>query len=339
MDHAGLAAVIKAKAAGAAHLHELTQDLDLDAFVLYSSMSGVWGGGGQGGYAAANACLDALACLRRSRGLAATSIAWGLWAGEGMGQGDGGERMQQRGLRTMAPSLAITAMPQAVAESQACLAVVDVDWSRFAPSYMWARQWPLLNEIPEAHEALETASTGPDGDTADGPPDVARRLASLPEGERHPFLLEVVRSEAAAALGYASADDVQPGRAFRDLGFDSLTAVELRNRLTVATGLRLPATLVFDYPTPTVLADHLRAGILQENPVGALSIFEELDRFEAALSSVAADEEIRNDLTERLRGMVSRFNDSRDSSRDVVIRRLQSASPDEVMDFIDNELN
>ncbi|HEV3288311.1 MAG TPA: beta-ketoacyl synthase N-terminal-like domain-containing protein, partial [Streptosporangiaceae bacterium] len=238
----------------------LTQDLDLDAFVLFSSIAATWGSGGQGGYAAANAYLDALAAQRRDRGLAATSIAWGLWAGEGMGQGESGERLRRRGLRAMAPGHAITAMRQAIGESHACLTVADVDWSRFTPVYTWARRWPLLEEISAAQQALE-AGDGAPGD-AGVKPGLAQQLADMTETGQRRLLVDLVRSEAAVVLGHASAEAVPAGRAFRDLGFDSVTAVELRNRLAAVTGLRLPATVAFDYPAPEVLADWLRGQLL-----------------------------------------------------------------------------
>ncbi|MGW3233798.1 type I polyketide synthase, partial [Kitasatospora sp. NPDC001095] len=264
---AELAANAQAKIAGARHLDELLGDTELDAFVLFSSNAGVWGGGGQGSYAAANAGLDALARMRRERGLTATSVAWGAWAEGGMSDGTAGEQMRRRGLVPMDPELALTVLRQALEQDETFLAVADVDWQRFAPAFAAARPRPLIAEVPEALAAL--AADAGAGAGADGGSPLLRKLTGLPAGDRDRVLLDLVRSEAAAVLGYGSAAEVDPARAFRELGFDSLTAVEVRNRLNAATGLRLPATLVFDHPTPAALAALLRTELLgaEDEPV------------------------------------------------------------------------
>ncbi|GLZ29075.1 hypothetical protein Lesp02_12650 [Lentzea sp. NBRC 105346] len=227
-----------AKVDGAAHLDELLGDVD--AFVLFSSNAGVWGAGGAGPYAAANAYLDALAEHRRSRGLKATSIAWGAWGAGGMAAGAGGDRARRRGMRDMAPELAITALAQALDDDETFLSIADVDWERFVPTFTALRPSPLLAEFSE---------------------DVVEETAvALAETE----LLDLIRSEAAAVLGHPSKDAVPARRAFRDGGFDSLTAVELRDRLSRVLGVRLPATLVFDHPTPAVLAAHLSGSVATE---------------------------------------------------------------------------
>ncbi len=255
-DLSELATVAGGKAAGAAYLDELLADTELDAFVLFSAVASVWGGR-QGAYAAANAYLDALAQQRRARGQAATSIAWGLWAGAGMGEGAGGEQLQRYGLREMAPELAVAAMRQAVEHGDTQLTVADVDWERFAPVFTITRPSPLIGDLPEVQRVLEVSAEPAETASA-----LTRRLAGMSEADQRSAVLEVVRREAAAALGHASADEIEPARAFQDLGFDSLTALELRNRLGAVTGLRLPATLVFDYPTPAVMAGYLRAAAL-----------------------------------------------------------------------------
>ncbi|UED87202.1 type I polyketide synthase [Streptomyces profundus] len=255
-----LAEVLAAKAVGAGHLDELLGERELDAFVLFSSIAGVWGSGGGGAYAAANAFLDGLAERRRARGLAATSIAWGPWAGGGMAveEGDG---LRRRGLRALEPRLAVAALQRALDENQTLLTVADVDWSVFAPAFASARTRPLFDELPAAREALATpAATGHGSE-------LAARLAALPAAERERQLVTLVRAEAAAVLGHADAEAVAAGRAFRELGFDSLTAVELRGRLSAETGLPLPATLIFDHPTPTALAGHLLAELLGQATV------------------------------------------------------------------------
>ncbi|WP_449657206.1 type I polyketide synthase [Streptomyces boetiae] len=265
MAPAELVAVAAAKATGARHLHELTAHLDLSAFVLFSSVSGVWGSGGQAAYAAANAYLDALAQHRRAAGLPATSLAWGPWAEGGMATDHGAEEhLRRRGLNAFRPERALAALKAALDREETAEVVADVDWARFAPAFTIGRPSPLLAALPEARAALAARA---DREEAEGPapspaskgdvPPAVRRLAGLPPEERQEALTGIVQAEAAAALGHPSPQAVDPERAFRELGFDSLTAVDLRNRLRVATGLRLPATAAFDHPTPAALAAHL----------------------------------------------------------------------------------
>ncbi|MFD0417098.1 type I polyketide synthase [Streptomyces sp. NPDC127108] len=268
MTATDIAEVFGAKTAGATHLDELLDGDSLDAFVLFSSNSGVWGGGGQGAYAAANAYLDALAEARRARGLTATSVAWGLWAGGGMAGDDGAEHLRRRGLAAMTPERAVAALAQAVAYDETFLAVADMDWERFAPSFTSVRPSPFIGDLPEVRRALaEPEATSADKKGASGS-EWADRLADLSTPEQERLLLDLVRAQAASVLGYAGAEAVEPTRAFRELGFDSLTAVEVRNRLAAATGLKLPTTLVFDYPTSAVLAGHLRTQLVGEQDAG-----------------------------------------------------------------------
>ena len=246
-----LSVVLGAKAAGAAHLDELTRDAGLERFVLFSSVSATWGSGLQPGYAAANAFLDALAGQRAARGLAASSVAWGPWGGGGMARGESGQQLARRGLRLMDPEQAAAALAAVLDSGETLVTVADVDWERFVPPFTVRRPSPLIAALPEAAAVLAAArdAAGPAG----GSP-LAAELAGLPAGEQARKLAALVRAETAAVLGYPGPGAVDPGLPFRDLGLDSLTAVELRNRLAAATGLRLPATLVFDYPTPDALA-------------------------------------------------------------------------------------
>ncbi|RSN32712.1 polyketide synthase [Amycolatopsis sp. WAC 04169] len=251
---AELADALAAKAGGAAHLDELLEGTELDAFVLFSSNAGVWGGAGQGAYGAANAALDALAERRRARGLPATSVAWGLWGGgSGLAGQDDVDRLRRLGLAAMDPALAVSALVQAVSHDETFVAVADVDWARFAPGFALARPRPLLDALPEVREALSADTAGQGGS------EFAAGLLAAPEADRARIVLDLVREQAAAVLGHGGAAAVEPDRAFRDLGFDSLTAVEVRDRLAAATGLRLPATLVFDHPAAAALAGHLVA--------------------------------------------------------------------------------
>ncbi|MCA2219418.1 type I polyketide synthase [Jidongwangia harbinensis] len=249
---ADLAHAAIGKVTGARHLDELLGDRTLDAFVLFSSIAGIWGNAGGGAYAAANAHLDALAADRRARGLAGTAIAWGPWAEVGMAtRGATGDQLRRRGMTPMPPAAAVSAIAGAAGTDDAGHVVVHIDWSRFTPVFTAGRPAPLLDELPQTGE--EDAS-GP----ARGANPLLDELSLLPAPARLTRLTDLVRAEAAAVLGHDGPGQIGTGRAFRDIGFDSLTAVELRNRLQRATGLRLAATLVFDHPHPEALAAHLR---------------------------------------------------------------------------------
>ncbi|MDX3187239.1 SDR family NAD(P)-dependent oxidoreductase [Streptomyces sp. MN03-5084-2B] len=324
------AQVLAGKVAGARHLDELLGDTPLDAFVLFSSISGIWGAGGQPAYAAANADLDALAAARHARGLAATAVSWGPWADGGMAQGAPEEHLRRRGLPALAPDTAITALGQAVADGDPQLTVADVDWARFAPAFSVSRARPLLTGVPEAANAMAPAEK-PVGEAA-----YPKLLAETPPSEHADVLTGAIRREAAAVLGHSGTGEVGPHRAFRELGFDSLTAVELRDRLATASGLRLPATLVFDYPTPATLAAHLLAGLA---PEGGSSLLDELDRLETALATADTEGDDHAEVAARLQAVLARWSDRRRSEPAVTAaQQLSDASADELLDFIDNEL-
>ncbi len=252
--------VLAPKAHAALHLHELTRGADLSAFVLFSSIAGTWGSGGQGSYAAANAFLDALAADRCAQGLPATSVAWGAWAGEGRiagtarEAGEAGEILRRHGIGAMAPELAIEALQGVLLREETAVAIADIRWETFAPVFALARPRPLIEDLPEVGAVLGAAGGHRDAAAAS---EMRRRMADTPAEKRGQAMLGVVRTEVARVLGHPSASEVDAGRTFKALGFDSLLAVELRNRLDGATGLGLPATLIFDYPTPAVLAEHL----------------------------------------------------------------------------------
>ncbi|WP_373305652.1 type I polyketide synthase, partial [Streptomyces inusitatus] len=258
--------VLRAKAVSALHLHELTGELgiELDAFVLFSSVTGVLGAGGQGNYAAANAYLDALAEQRRADGLAATSLAWGPWADGGMAADDALDaRMRREGMPPMSPDSAITALEQAVGSTDAALTVADIDWDRFSSIVTAVRPQPLIADfVAGAEGAAAVTGRGAVVTGADVMDTVVGQLAGLTEAEQGRELLGLVRTHVAAVLGHEGSDAVGAERAFKELGFDSLTAVELRNRLGAATELRLPATLVYDYPTSAALAEYLRGELV-----------------------------------------------------------------------------
>jgi acyl transferase domain-containing protein/acyl carrier protein len=250
---------VRAKITGAQHLDELLGATPLEAFVLFSSATGVWGVTDQGAYAAANAHLDALAQRRRASGLAATSIAWGAWDVFGSDTAEG-SWLRRRGLAFMPLELASAALRLALDHDETCVTIADVEWDRFLPVFTSAGPRPFFDELPEYRRL-------------DEPPDEprqsswTRRIIGLPERERDRVLRELVCAEAAAVLGHGDASEVDADRAFRELGLDSITAVELRNRITAATGLTLPATVVFDHPTARAIAEHLHT-LLGAQPVG-----------------------------------------------------------------------
>ncbi|MGW1996291.1 type I polyketide synthase [Embleya sp. NPDC001921] len=255
--------MLRAKVDGALNLHELTADLDLGAFVLFSSLAGLLGGAGQADRAAADAFLDALAQDRHARGLTATALAWGPWAEAGGPAGEPAEadptRTARAGIVPMASDLALALFDTARGSGEALVVPARIDTGALRTGPVA----PILRGLAPA-PARRAASA----DTAAAGPSPAQRLSGLSAADQEEFLLDLVRAHVAVVLGHGSAGAVDPDRAFRDLGFDSLTAVELRNRLTADTGLRLPATLVFDHPTPVDLARRLRADLAPE-PVDA----------------------------------------------------------------------
>ncbi|MFH9001517.1 type I polyketide synthase, partial [Streptomyces rimosus] len=257
-------AVFHAKAASALALHDLTRDRDLAVFALFSSSSGAVGNAGQANYAAANAFLDALAEQRRAQGLAATSIAWGVWGGDGMAADQRAADVARRtGIRPLDPDLAVVALRRAVLDGRPTEVVADIERDRFVRSFTAVRPSPLLGEPAAAgHPAADGAGEDATGDA------LREKLAGLSPAKRSEAVLDLVRTRAAAVLGHPTADAVGADRAFRDLGFDSLSAVELRNQLGAATGLSLAATLVFDHPSPAGLAAHLLGRLVPEAGTG-----------------------------------------------------------------------
>ncbi|MET8981212.1 SDR family NAD(P)-dependent oxidoreductase, partial [Streptomyces sp. NPDC004539] len=255
---ADLAQSAAGKSDGARHLDELTAGLDLDAFVLFSSGAAVWGGARQAAYAAANAHLDALAATRRARGATATSVAWGSWAGGGMVDAATQRVFDRLGVRAMDPDTALTALFDAVGAGDTALTVTAMDWPVFAAGYRAARHRPLLDDLPEA---------APTEAVPDDAPGLAAKLTPLTDRDRDRHLVHLVRAAAAAALGHPDPEAVTATGAFRELGLDSVTAVDLRNRLTAATGLTLPSTLAYDHPTPAAVAADLRTRLHLDTPL------------------------------------------------------------------------
>ncbi|EFL20214.1 type I polyketide synthase, partial [Streptomyces sp. C] len=319
LDAGRLAAVLRPKADAAALLHELTRDLDLTAFVLFSSAAGVIGGPAQGNYAAANAFLDALAQHRCAQGLPATSLAWGLWDEASGMTGHLSEedvaRMARSGMVAFSPAEGLALLDAGTADGTPLLVPVRLDQAAL-------RTMAAGHTLPALARGLVRVSARRTVESADGAGGsaLARRLTALSPDDQLRTLLDLVRTHAAAVLGHSTADAVGAEKAFKELGFDSLTAVELRNRLGGATGLRLPATIVFDHPTPSSLARQLRTALIGDTgtePRGAE---------DAPLTAPAADGD-----PVVIVGMACRFPDGVDSPE--ALWRLVDAEGDAIGAF------
>ena len=257
-DAGQLERVFAAKAAGAWNLHELTREAELSHFSLFSSIAGTLGSPGQGAYAAANCFLDALAAERRAAGLPATSIAWGLWGAETAMASRLGEadlaRMGRIGIEALTAEQGLALFDAALALPRPFLAAARFDRAAL-------RAQAAAGVLPALLTGLVPASPRRPASS------LATRLATVPEAEREEHVLDLVRSEVATVLGHGTAKSVGPGKAFKELGFDSLAAVELRNRLKASTGVRLASTAVFDHPTAAALAAHLLSEVAAGGPV------------------------------------------------------------------------
>ncbi|QFG20255.1 type I polyketide synthase [Actinomadura sp. WMMB 499] len=336
------AAAVAAKVDGARALAEVFDEAGepLDALVFFSSIAGVWGSGDHGAYAAANAHLDALAQWRRARGLPATSIAWGVWDvfDDPAERAIVEERSTRYGLPLLDPGLALAALGRTLDRDETFAAVADVDWAAFLPLFSAARPTRLADEIPEAREAADRRAD----DTSDEAATALRaRLADLDETGRGRLLVDLVREHAAAVLGHGAPGAVERDRAFREMGLDSITAVELRNRLGAATGLRLPATLVFDHPSADALAAHLAARL---SPDGAAEspALDGLRALEDACAGLAPGDAVRDEVGARLRALLWRLTDP-DAAPDApgepgAASDIDDATATEMFELIDKEL-
>jgi malonyl CoA-acyl carrier protein transacylase/short-subunit dehydrogenase/aryl carrier-like protein len=323
-------AVLAAKADAARHLHTFTRDLGLAAFVLFSSSAGTFGGPGQGNYAAANAYLDALARHRRHHGLAATSLAWGPWA---VGGGMAGQltdadvsRMTRFGITPFTAQTGLAAFDAALGVDAATVLPIGLQPAAVAA----AGPVPALLRGLVRRPTRRAAGPAVDADPAET---LRRRLAGAGDTDRRRILLELVRSQVATVLGHASGDAIQPDHGLVELGLDSLAAVDLRNRLGAATGLRLPATIVFDQPTAEALARHLQGELLDERAASALSVLGELDRIEAGFAAVGADDPDRAKVAARLRSLLDAWTGPAHPTGG-----LDAATAEELFDLLDDEL-
>ncbi|WP_173267511.1 type I polyketide synthase, partial [Streptomyces pacificus] len=325
--------VLRPKVDGAWNLHEATLGHRPAAFVLYSSVAGVTGAAGQANYAAANAFLDALAAYRRGLGLAASSLAWGPWAQDGgmtAQLADGAmDRLGRSGMPPLSPEQG--------------LALFDAALARDEPLLVPARIATGRTERPVAVAAvLRGLVRGGKRTAGAGAADPAGTLPDLPTGlgpeEGAAYVLDLVCGHAAGVLGHTTPAAIDADKEFRSLGFDSLTAVELRNSLSAVTGLKLAATLVFDHPTPRELADRLAGELFGTAPEGP-SLTSELDRLEAALAAGTTEDHRLSGVAARLRNLLARYGDCAAPDEEAeVADRLSAASADEVLAFIDNEL-
>ncbi|MTE21456.1 SDR family NAD(P)-dependent oxidoreductase [Streptomyces sp. TRM43335] len=259
--------VLRPKADAAWHLHELTADADLAAFVLFSSVAGVVGGPGQSTYAAANSFLDGLADLRAAQGRPATSVAWGLWEQEGGMSGGLSEtdlrRIARSGFRPVTETTGPAVLDAALGAGRPILVASPLDLAAVREQAASARAQAMRDQAdvpPLFRELVRATFRRPARDTPAAEP-LAARLADLAPEEQLRLVTEAVKAEVAAVLGHPGTEGVAAERPFQQLGFDSLTAVELRNRIGALAGVRLPATLVFDHPTPAALAAYLRAAL------------------------------------------------------------------------------
>ncbi|MGW4350522.1 SDR family NAD(P)-dependent oxidoreductase [Nocardia sp. NPDC004582] len=281
-------AVLRPKVDAALHLHELTAELPLKAFVLFSSAAGALGNPGQGNYAAANACLDAVATHRRASGRAGQSLAWGLWSGDG-GMGDelgdvDRRRMARSGMLPLSAEqgLALFDAAAEIAAAAPVLARLNREGLR-AAGFATA----LLSGLVPARPVSAA------------PAALRARLVDTPEGERLGVLIDLVRDQVAAVLGHSNAKAIAADRAFNELGFDSITAIEFRNALEAATGLSLPATLVFDYPSPEALAGYLAEEFTDDHQPDASADASE-DEIRSALQTISLSQLRDSGLLEAL---------------------------------------
>ncbi|WP_433550579.1 SDR family NAD(P)-dependent oxidoreductase [Micromonospora zamorensis] len=326
-----LDAVLRPKVDAAWNLHEQTRDLDLAAFVLFSSLSGVQGGAGQASYAAANTFLDALAQHRNSRGLPGTALAWGLWeqASGLTGRLGGAEiaRIRAGGVLPLATGEALALFDAALASGRPHLVLARLDRTVLTARAAAGALPQLLRRL------IRTGSRQPAGDVSRA---WLRQLSGTPRDSRYEAVLELVRRRAAETLAHPTPETLDPDRGFLELGFDSLTAVELRNQLSAVTGLRLGTTLVFDHPTIASLSRYLHEELQPAETAGdgGGAVLAELDRLEAAIAALDGSD-VRKAIAERLHDLGARFAQR---GADPAPDRLDSASDDEIFDFIDTQL-
>ncbi|WP_156688864.1 type I polyketide synthase [Mycobacterium sp. Marseille-P9652] len=332
-------AVLRAKVDGAWNLHELTQDRDLAAFVVFSSMAGVMGTPGQGNYAAANAFLDGLVAYRRAHGLPGLSLAWGLWEQASAMTAHLGDRdkarMSRLGLAPLSTEQALQAFDAAMLVDHPVLVAARLD--RAALSEHADELPPLLRDMA-ARRARRVIAAADAPATTTG---LTARLKEMTADARQRTLVDLVCGSAAAVLGVPNASDIGADRSFQELGFDSLTAVELRNRLKTATGLTLSPTLIFDHPTPAALATHLDTELADtvDGP-GPMARFDAITRdLQALLTQADWDAQDTAMLSARLQNLLAAVAPAENSANsDDIDDDLRGASESELFAILDEEL-
>ncbi|SCL14093.1 Acyl transferase domain-containing protein [Micromonospora nigra] len=328
-------AVAVPKIDAAWHLHRLTAGHDLAAFVLFSSAAASLGSAGQSNYAAANAFLDALAAHRRAQGLSGISLAWGLWEQASGMTGHLADtdvrRIAEQGAAGLATEQALHLFDAAWRLDAAAVVPMRLDVATLRTQAEAGALAPLLRALVRVPVRRSV-----DAGARSGGVSLGQRVAGLAGPERLKVVLDVVRANIAAVLGHAGADAVDPGRLFTELGFDSLTAVDLRNRLNTLSGLRLPATLVFDYPTPTALAEKLAGEIAAGTAPSTQPLFQGIDAVESLLTTIPLDPAAQARFAARMQDLLAKASDLA-AGPDQDRPDLESASDDEIFDFISKE--
>ncbi len=325
--------VLRPKVDAAWHLHELTRDVPLSMFVLFSSLAGVLGTPGQANYAAANVVLDGLAAHRRRLGLPAVSIAWGLWDNATGMTGALTEaevaRLARTGIAALTPEQGLALFDAALTEPEALVVAANWDLAGLRSRAERGDLPPVLTGMVRG--VRRAAAAGPDA----GSRGLAVKLAALTEDEARQVLTDLVRTHVAAVLAQSTVDNVGLDRPFGDLGFDSLTAVELRNRLGGETGLRLPATLAFDHPTVRALADYLHRTLAPEAPSPEDTLRASLEQVHRMLPEHG--DSARAKVIAILQSTLARLGAETNGSAGVQ-DKIRSASDDEIFAFIDSQL-
>ncbi|WP_434739545.1 SDR family NAD(P)-dependent oxidoreductase [Micromonospora sp. SH-82] len=325
IDETATDQVLRAKVDAAWHLHDLTRDADLSFFVLFSSAASVLAGPGQGVYAAANGVLNALAGQRRALGLPAKALGWGLWAQVSEMTSGLGDRIARTGVAALPTERALALFDAALRSGGEVLFPLSVDRSALRRAeYVPEVLRGAVRSTPRAANRAETPGRG-----------LLDRLVGAPVADQVAALAELVRSHAAAVAGYDSADQLPERKAFKDLGFDSLAAVELRNRLGATTGVRLPSTLVFDHPTPLAVAEHLRAELFADSAPD-VGVGARLDDLERALDALP-DPRGHADVGARLEALLRRWQSRRPPETESVTIS-DDASDDELFSMLDRRL-
>ncbi|GDY58224.1 hypothetical protein SVIO_088470 [Streptomyces violaceusniger] len=330
--------VLAPKVDAAWHLHELTQDMGLEAFVLYSSVAATLGAGGQGSYAAANAFLDALAQHRHAQGLPAVSLAWGLWAqASGMTRNLGAAdaaRAHRSGIVPLATEDALALFDRSMHVGRGVVLPVRMDLKALGDRPVPVP--PVLRQL--VRRPVRKAAAGHGGGTGTEWRD---RIAMAVPEEREQLLLDLVRTHLATVLGRTDPHDIDADGGLLEMGLDSLTAVELRNHLGTATGLRLPTTVVFDHPTSIALAKYLASrlgdSISKTERSSAHGVLAEIEKLHAMLSGVSLADEEHSMAAGRLTDVLTQFK-KRGTGDVADVESIEAATDEELFELLDGDL-